>query len=65
MNLAGKVAVVTGVSRGLGKAIAIDLARSGAKVVAAARSEVDRKGYLPGTIIETVQEDLSFSIYKS
>lgn len=33
MNLHGKVAVVTGASRGIGRAIALELARRGAKVV--------------------------------
>jgi 3-oxoacyl-[acyl-carrier protein] reductase len=33
MNLEGKVAVVTGASRGIGRAIATELARNGAKVV--------------------------------
>src|SRR5579859_860621 len=33
MNLEGKIAVVTGASRGLGRAIAAELAREGAKVV--------------------------------
>jgi short-subunit dehydrogenase len=36
--LAGKIAIVTGASRGIGKAIALLLARSGATVVLAARS---------------------------
>jgi NAD(P)-dependent dehydrogenase (short-subunit alcohol dehydrogenase family) len=36
-RLADKVAIVTGASRGIGRAIAIHLARNGAKVVVAAR----------------------------
>jgi len=52
----GKVAIVTGASRGIGKAIAIGLAKEGAKVVVAARSEVAPNEKLPGTIGETVDE---------
>jgi NAD(P)-dependent dehydrogenase (short-subunit alcohol dehydrogenase family) len=40
-TLNGKVAVVTGASRGLGKAIAMLYAREGAKVILAARSQKD------------------------
>ena len=40
-SLKGKIAVVTGASRGLGKAIAMLFARNGAKVVLAARSQKD------------------------
>ena len=36
--LSGQVAVVTGASRGIGRAIAVDFARAGADVVVAARS---------------------------
>jgi len=41
--LAGKVAIVTGASRGIGKAISILLAQSGSRVVLAARSEPQLK----------------------
>lgn len=42
MKLAGKVAVVTGASRGIGKSIALELARQGANVVVNYAGSVDR-----------------------
>lgn len=39
MNLQNQVALVTGASRGIGKAIALELARQGAKVVGTATTE--------------------------
>jgi NAD(P)-dependent dehydrogenase (short-subunit alcohol dehydrogenase family) len=51
--MANKVAVVTGASRGIGKQLGIDLARSGYDIVCTARSSSDSPGKLPGTIDET------------
>ena len=51
----GKVAIVTGASRGIGKAMALGLARAGASVVVAARSQ-GRRPDRSGTIHDTVAE---------
>jgi len=51
--LAGKVAVVTGASRGIGEAIALRYAMEGARVVVSARSVEDDDHFLPGTITAT------------
>lgn len=56
MKLTGKVAIVTGASRGIGKAIALGCAREGASVVVAARTEREREKNLPGSIGRTAQE---------
>jgi len=52
--LAGRVAVVTGASRGIGEAIARRLAMEGAKVVVSARTVEPGEHPLPGTITDTV-----------
>jgi len=43
-SLDGKVAIVTGASRGIGKAIALTMAEAGADIVAAARTAPDIEG---------------------
>ena len=55
-SLAGKVAIVTGSSRGIGKRAAIALARRGARLVVTARTVEASGSELPGTIGETVKE---------
>ncbi|MCE2524799.1 MAG: SDR family NAD(P)-dependent oxidoreductase [Acidimicrobiia bacterium] len=55
MNFAGKSIIVTGASRGLGKAIAIELGRRGAMVACVARATDENPLRLPGTVDETAR----------
>jgi len=54
-RLAGRVAIVTGASRGVGRSVALALAREGASVVIAAKT-VEPHPKLPGTILTVAKE---------
>jgi len=55
MKLANKVAIITGSSRGIGRNIAVEMAKEGATIVVAARSEVENER-LPGTIYSIAEQ---------
>lgn len=54
--LAGRVCVVTGASRGIGRGVAQELGAAGATVYVSGRSDERSTGRLPGTIRETAAE---------
>src|SRR2546430_16949801 len=54
-SLAGKVAVVTGASRGVGAGIATLLGEQGATVYVTGRTTAFRPGTIPGTISEVAE----------
>lgn len=59
MELEGKVALVTGASRGVGAATAVALAEAGCDVACAARSTRESPQRTPGTIDDTVARILA------
>jgi NAD(P)-dependent dehydrogenase (short-subunit alcohol dehydrogenase family) len=54
-DFAGKNVLVTGASRGIGRAIAVEFARAGADVAITARSTSAAPGKFPGTLDETAE----------
>jgi NAD(P)-dependent dehydrogenase (short-subunit alcohol dehydrogenase family) len=63
LDLAGKVVIITGASRGIGKEAALAFARRGANLVLAARTAAVPNSKLPGTLNETLAqvEDMGVS----
>jgi NADP-dependent 3-hydroxy acid dehydrogenase YdfG len=59
-SIEGKVAVVTGAGRGIGRAIAVDLARMGARVALAARSasELEQTAQAAGGAAKVIPTDV-------
>ena len=55
MDLKGKIALVTGASRGVGAATAVALAKEGCHVACAARSTSASPQKIPGTLNDTVE----------
>jgi NAD(P)-dependent dehydrogenase (short-subunit alcohol dehydrogenase family) len=55
-SLAGRVAVIAGASRGIGRGIALGLAEAGATVYLLARTLETGQSTRPGTLLEVVAE---------
>ena len=62
MKLNANVAIITGSSRGVGRYIAMELAKEGCNIVVAARSETEPDPKLPGTIYATAEELRSLGV---
>ena len=62
MKLADKVAIITGSSRGVGKFMAVEMAKEGCHIVVAARTEQEADPKLPGTIYATAEELRSLGV---
>ena len=60
-KLAGRTLLITGASRGIGKAIALKAARDGANIVIAAKT-AEPHPKLPGTIYTAAKESKSFGL---
>ena len=56
-KFAGKTIFITGASRGIGKAIALKLAKDGANIVVAAKT-AEQHASLPGTIYTAAEESM-------
>jgi NAD(P)-dependent dehydrogenase (short-subunit alcohol dehydrogenase family) len=54
--LSGRVAIVTGASRGIGREVALTFARNGAQAVVIAAKSVKEDPRLPGTIFSVAEE---------